>query len=310
MNERAIDPYVAESEAFLRMPLPVAWLRTLRSSLQNDQRNPGVKLAGFVPRSLGSPVFIIGSPRSGTTFLGECFRSLRSCAYFFEPPFAKRAARMAHLSEWDEHRTSELIRIAYMWLAAARGVSHLRFVEKTPTNCFLVPVLKNAFPDAKFIYIVRDGRDAAVSYSKKPWCVAESLGSKQREPGGYLYGPYPRFWVERGREREFFTTSNIHRSIWVWRSYVEHAEKGLNRLDPGDVLRVRYESLIREKDRYSSQILDFLRIDEQSLRESFRSAVEQGTDRSIGTWRRELGAGEMETIEREAGRIMASYGYT
>ena len=52
----------------------------------------------------------------------------------------------------------------------ARNVEHFgasRWMEKTPANIYCFMEIRSLFPSAKFVHIVRDGRDAAVSYFRR-----------------------------------------------------------------------------------------------------------------------------------------------
>jgi hypothetical protein len=78
--------------------------------------------------------------------------------------------------------------MTYAWLMRIRVETDRRFCEKTPGNCFIIPFLDRCFTGAKFIHIVRDGRDAALSLSKKPWYKSESRHSGVRDPDGTSSG--------------------------------------------------------------------------------------------------------------------------
>lgn len=49
------------------------------------------------------------------------------------------------------------IRAAFLRYQEANGGR--RIMEKTPSNCLRVPFIRKVFPEAKFIHLVRDGRD-------------------------------------------------------------------------------------------------------------------------------------------------------
>lgn len=40
-------------------------------------------------------------------------------------------------------------------------------MDKTPSNCFRIPFIHQVFPDARYIHIIRDGRDVAFSAMNK-----------------------------------------------------------------------------------------------------------------------------------------------
>ena len=127
-------------------------------------------------------------------------------SYHHEPAATKAAGRYVYEGPGASRGAQLVLPAGLPWLLRIELDGGLRFAEKTPTNAFLVPFLDRAFPDAQFMHIIRDGRDAAASHLHKPWLRAEaSRGSGEREPGGYLYGPWAPFWVEPERRDEFET---------------------------------------------------------------------------------------------------------
>jgi len=58
------------------------------------------------------------------------------------------------------------------------------FIEQTPWYGQRIEVLNELFPDAKYIHVIRDGRDVAISFSRSPWWhddVYENLGRWDEE---------------------------------------------------------------------------------------------------------------------------------
>ena len=267
-----------------------------------------VRLSRFVRPNLDAPVFLIGSPRSGTTFLGDCLATLPGLSYHFEPAATKYAARFVYDGTWGFARARQFYRAVYGWLTRVHLDSDLRFAEKTPRNCFLVPFLARAFPDAVFVYIERDGRDAALSHSKKPWLQGSQARSGQREPGGHGYGE-ARFYIEPDRAAEFEGTTDIHRCIWVWRRHVEAARAGLAALPEAQVHVVRYESLVEAPHAEADRLLDFLGAHTPAARALFEAQAAQARPDSVGIWRRELSNEALMQIEGEAGPLLRDLGY-
>lgn len=119
------------------------------------------------------PVFIIGSPRSGTTILA---RSLGEHSAFWtseESHFLSRLVELAadiHASGIEGHRQS------WIWaqgVGQAEFVSYLgtgvnalftsrsngrRWIEHTPYYLEIAGTLAEMFPQARFIHMLRDGR--------------------------------------------------------------------------------------------------------------------------------------------------------
>lgn len=219
--------------------------------------------------NLKAPLFVVGAPRSGTTFLGDCINVLPEYSYHFEPVATVAASRYLYHNKWSFQHACFFYRLVYKWLMRIHLEGNLRFTEKSPDNCFLIPFLHQCFPDAKFIHIIRDGRDSALSNTKKPWLSSFSNGSGLREPSGYLFGSRPRYWVEPDRALEFQNTSDIHRCIWCWRRHVEAALNHSSFLPSNQFFEVRYESLVTYPELNADEILDFLEIDEPKSKAIF-----------------------------------------
>src|SRR2546429_582728 len=196
----------------------VTWLRMLRlgaiglaSDFRDRRREPALRKrpsAHALDPRLHRPIFIIGAPRSGTTFLGSCLGRMPEVSYHFEPRLTKAAARCVYDGSWTERRCAAVFRGFYSAMLLAGLDGGRRFAEKNPENGFVVPFLAESMPDAQFVHIIRDGRDAAVSHSEQPWLNAASAGSGRRGRGGQLWGNTARWWVEPDRREEFAAVSD------------------------------------------------------------------------------------------------------
>jgi hypothetical protein len=270
--------------------------------LDRHRKLTSKRLAASIFPSLRRSIFVVGAARSGTTFLGDCLGRLPEVTYHHEPPATKAAGRYVYEGLWGYRRSRAFYRLVYRWLVRVERDGDLRFAEKTPTNVFLMPFLAKAFPDAQFIHIIRDGRDAASSHMHKPWLRAEDAWSGEREPGGYLHGPWPSFWVEPERRDQFLQTSDARRMAWAWRDGPA--------LGPERYHELRYEDLVRQPLDEAERILDFLGIDRSRSRDAFTSAAMRADDSSVGTWRSTFYPSEMAEIETEAGDLLRQLGYT
>lgn len=301
--------------------LPVRWwnlplwaAKTVNNSLYHRKKPPRPFTLRRFRRSLfpslDQPIFILGAGRSGTTFLGDCLDALPEISYHHEPVATKAAVKHIYAGEWTQAQAARYYRTVYRWLMRIYLDGDLRFAEKTPRNGYIVEFLASAFPDSKFIHIVRDGRATALSLSKKPWLSAAAINSERHEPGGYPHGPYPRYWVPADRRQEFFTTSDIHRCIWDWRSNTEAVLASLQRLPPSRYHQLRYEAIAEDPHGEADRITSFLGITSEESRRSFREAVARFKPDSLDRWKEELGPQDLEIIEREAGPLLRKLGYT
>ena len=115
-------------------------------------------------------VFIVGSPRSGTTILGEILGRHPDVVQWYEPYFIwdyyignleTDVRSQKHLSE----KHSRFIKKEFGRYLAKSGSKLL--VEKTPENSFKIPFIHTVFPKAKWIHLIRDGRAVTASIHRE-----------------------------------------------------------------------------------------------------------------------------------------------
>lgn len=294
--------------------LPYWVLRTYRAHRQ--QHRPKKLHGGFaralrlIKPNLRDPIFVLGAPRSGTTFLGECLAQLPELSYHFEPVLTKAGVRAIYDGEWNRTTGAFVYRSVYSWLMRLSNESELRFCDKTPGNCFIIPFLLQVFPKAQFVHILRDGRDSALSLSKKRWYRADMAGKGVRDADGYFCGPGKRFWVKDEQVDDYEHADDLHRCIWLWREYVESAIRGTRQVPETQLLELKYEEFIEEPSKHSRRILDFLGIDRSHSRQSFEEFVSRKANPgSLGRWRTEINEIQLAPMHADAGALLVSLGY-
>ena len=249
-------------------------------------------------RRLGSEerlVFVVGSPRSGTTFTGSALGSLPGFVDLDEvQPW--KAAIPTLVGRPDDEVGVRLRRILerVRRLGLARG---LRGVEQTPETSFVLPAVLLAYPEAVAVHVVRDGRDVATSLLERGWLSVERSGG---DDAGLAYGAHARFWVEPGREEEFARVSDATRAAWAWRRYVTSAGAV-----PERTVEVRYEQLVGDPAAAAAPVAAALGVDAGIVADVFARAH----DTSAGRWRRDLTAEQLADVEREAGAQLVALGY-
>jgi len=239
-------------------------------------------------------VFVVGSPRSGTTFLAGAIGSLPGFVDLGE--LAPVKAAVPELAALPPDEAARRLRRT---LAVARRVGlvgSVRAVEQTPELAHLARVLPLAFPDATIVHIVRDGRDVACSLLEKPWLKREQPSS---DDAGLPYGSYARFWVEPDRRAEFEAASDARRAAWVWRSYVTAARAAASAVE------VRYEQVAAEPAAVASLLATALGAPVEPLTAQLRRAH----DTSVGRYRDDLGTAQLADVEDEAGGLLRELGY-
>jgi LPS sulfotransferase NodH len=208
----------------------------------------------------GPPVIVLGVSRSGTTLLKEMLDAgstlaIPSESYFIPQLWDRHGARprteailedlgrLARVREWgvavDEVRGrlpadasfAAVIEAVYGSYAAARGKE--RFGDKTPTYMQHLELLERVFPGAQYVHIVRDGRDAALSF----------LAMRRR----------PRFNWARPRGVAGFACA--------WRREVMGARRLGQTLGPARYHELRYEDLVADPGRRLGEVCEFLGLD-------------------------------------------------
>jgi hypothetical protein len=240
-------------------------------------------------------VFVVGSPRSGTTFTGSALGSLPGFVDLDEvQPW--KAAIPELLGRPEDEVAARLRRILerVRRLGLARG---LRGVEQTPETSFVLAAALRAYPEAVAVHVMRDGRDVVTSLLERGWLSVERSGA---DDARLPFGPHARFWVEPGREEEFARVSDVTRGAWAWRRYVTAAAAV-----PERTVEVRYEELVADPAAAAAPVAEKLGVASQLVAEVFGKVH----DRSAGRWRRDLTPDQLADVEREAGDVLVALGY-
>jgi hypothetical protein len=242
----------------------------------------------------GRLVFVIGSPRSGTTFLGATIGKLPGFVDLGEvQPLKAATPDLFGMTEEAAARKLRRILQAQRILSLVPG---MRGVEQGPETGFVFPAALRAYPEGKAVHILRDGRDVVCSLLERGWLRA----GEARWRDQVAEGQQARFWVEPMRREEFESASEATRAAWVWRRYVNASRRPHERK-----IEIRYEDMTGDPERVAAAIADQIGAHGPELLSRLASAH----DRSIGRWRRDLTAEQLADVEREAGDLLAETGY-
>jgi hypothetical protein len=234
-------------------------------------------------------VFVVGSPRSGTTFLGTAIGSLPGFVDLGEvAPLKAEVPEMYGTNDATARIRTILDRVRRLGL-----VTGLRAVEQTPELSFVLADALRAFPEARAVHIVRDGRDVVCSLLERGWLGAERTGA---DDARLPYGARARFWVEPERVDEFERASEPTRAAWAWRRYVSAARSA-----PERTLDIRYEALAESHDALAAH----LGVPAGAVQRTLAGAHTQ----SIGRFRHDLTPEQLGEVERESGPLLRELGY-
>ena len=155
--------------------------------------------------TMPDPVFVIGCSRAGTTVTFETLAASGDFVHFpFELPQFWNQLAGPHHNGWDSEAASAAdARPGHREQALAHYFAHLgsgRVLDKTCINTLRVPYLSALFPQARFVFIQRDGRDN-ISSMMDGWRHGRTDGGFSLTP---VLGPPPcEVAIEGGQFREW-----------------------------------------------------------------------------------------------------------
>jgi hypothetical protein len=241
-------------------------------------------------------VFVIGSPRSGTTFLARSVGSLPGFVDLGEvAPLKATIPELTALAPTEAARRIRRIVDVTRRLGLA---GRRRAVEQTPESVYVVDAIALAYPHASFLHILRDGRDVVCSLLERGWLSAGRGGA---DDAGLRYGAEPRFWVEAERREEFHTATDARRAAWAWRRYVSAALRAPRER----TLEVRYERLVTDQPAVAAEVAAFLGVESDESRRALAEAHRE----SVGRYLQDLAPEQLADVEAEAGELLAKLGY-
>jgi hypothetical protein len=162
-----------------------------------------------------------------------------------------------------------------------------------------VGFLRAAFPEARFIHVVRDGRAVANSWLQMGWWRG------YQGPSAWHLGPLPpqyeAEWIESGRS--FVVLGGLG-----WKMLVEAFEAAQATVPAESWLEVRYEELIARPRHHMARMLDFAGLSWDDDFEVQFSQFRGGAGR-LDAFRRDLGPDGVAALERSIGPTLRAYGY-
>jgi len=233
-------------------------------------------------------VFVIGSPRSGTTFLGKAIGSLPGFVDLGEVV----TTTVSELADLDPTAAARRLRRTLDLSRRVGLAASVRAVEQTPEMAFLAQSIPLAYPSGRIVHIVRDGRDVVCSLLEKGWL------SEQRS--GRRFGSYARFWVEPSRVNEFPQVSEARRAAWAWRRYVTAAMSADVALT-----ELRYEDMASRPALVAEALAGALDAPPGPI----AKALSRAHSSSVGRYRRDLTPDQLADVEAEAGDLLRDLGY-
>ena len=276
-------------------------------------------------RQIREPILIIGSPRSGTTLLGNWIGRHPEIAYWEEPRTIwnqGNAWRPDDRLVADDLTPKIARRIDDRFSRFLTESGRSRFAEKTPSNCLRLPFIHALYPDARLIHLVRDGRAVVASmmrmlakppdrgrlvarFRETPWRDLPALAPllfrgviapRFRRKGKPFWGPRPPGWESW---LDLPVPTMLARQ---WKSLEETAKANVALFPASQRCEIRYEDLVTDPSETLAPAWNIAGL--PPLAESFACHPERAE-----SWRTELDRDTIELIETEAGDCLETLGY-
>lgn len=279
-------------------------------------------------------IIIIGAARSGTNMLRDILTQLPGFGTWpcDEINYIWRHGNVTEpTDEFGPEQATEpvkrFIRRAFEQLAQKHDLAYV--VEKTCANSLRVGFVDTIFPEAKYVNIIRDGRDVVASAQKR-WMAPLDLPYIMRKARfvpatdipyyafRYLWNRFYRvisqerrlaFWGPRftGMEEALKHHSLAEVCALQWQRSVERTDQSFARIDSARIYSLRYEEFVSQPAEALQKLGDFLSI---TISPEEAKKLTQGvSNQSVGRWKTELDRQTLSSIETLLYETLNQHGY-
>ncbi|MEZ4736132.1 MAG: sulfotransferase [Caldilineaceae bacterium] len=219
---------------------------------------------------LKPPIILLGNTRSGTTIVQQVMGAHPEIAEWYEPRTLWLYADPGrHHDEFDERDATDPVKrhIRQQFLKFQRQHGNRIVLEKTPANILKIPYVRAIFPEATYLFMVRNPFSFISSVEMKWQRTASVKGIRRRlqwTPITQLHHyagrlimqqvekrilrrKYTSLWGPRykGIEQDLKTNDLLTVIARQWSVCSRKAEQDLARFGQGEVLRLKYEEFVQ-----------------------------------------------------------------
>ena len=219
------------------------------------------------------PIIVIGAARSGTKFLRDCLSRSSDCVavpYDINYIWRYGQTKLQH-DILDPKLITPKIQnfICNTIPKLAKAEAGDIVIEKTVSNTLRIPFVNAIYPEAKFVHLIRDGREVVES-SMRQWTYPPDTGAllkklksmpiqnigyvfwyakniqsgllKGGRKGGNIWGPrYP------GIMNDVKTASLVQICANQWKHCIETSLKDFSQIDADRIHTIRYEDFVSDR---------------------------------------------------------------
>ena len=281
-----------------------------------------------------APAIIIGAGRSGTNMLRDLLVALPEFSTWpcDEINYIWRYGNRAFETDEFTREMANPDSVKYIrgqFEAQRRKHPKKTLVEKTCASSLRCGFIHEIFPNAKFVHIIRDGRDVAASAALR-WNASLDIGYLLKKarfvPKSDLFYYASSYFKARvhkltsGKSRlstwgpkfegmqQAFTDNSLPVACAIqWQRCVDAAATQLNELPTEQVMTIRYEAFTQNPAEEFEKVCQFL--GSQPPKETIDELVKAVSNRSVGKWRKQLNDQEVSEIRRLVGDQLDQLGY-
>ena len=275
--------------------------------------------------------FIVGAQKSGTTWLQKSLNSIEGIHCLGEGHFIDKLLMPMAQTRYEYNQMmqilnqqqyegkgcygpvpdQEFLSLMRSWIlnimvrnAKAPQDSILALGDKTPANSFHIPTLKQLFPRSRFIHLLRDGRDVAVSAFRH----RERILNESNQAGLDLNAEAPQLLAK-------------------WAGFTRAVRKVESAGIP--IHTVRYEAMLEDGVTALRSCVDYLLPENNISNDQLQAAVNANSFQTLsggrepgtidnnavvrrgqaGSWRDELNPGVSDKFNPEDRELLESLGY-
>jgi Sulfotransferase family len=284
-------------------------------------------------RKVQRPVFVLGAPHSGTDLVGCALKrspgfhvtigqdAVQSVVYAFaRSPSIQRGRgeaaatvlRDAFAQAWlvTAHgclTCSPACRYAGQVTGPARCVTEREIVhygDASPDLMYCATALVAAFPDARLVQIIRDGRDVVAAMLADP----QALGwFKSGVANVETEFPNPLLGIETEQDRAIWPRlSTVGKCALRWRGSVRAMARLRAAMSADQLTTLRYENVVSQPAATAAALSSFVG---RSVGQSELGHRDGQASAEPGSWRRLLTSAQLGEIESVAGSDLRRVGY-
>ena len=289
--------------------------------------------------SLKEPVFIIGTGRSGSTVFADLLRTHPEFSYMttlshrypYNPNLNRQILNLMHLPVFGKYVETKFgLSEAYpFWDSLFRGFSQStrelnsndvtekvrksvidgitsimvpkrdKFISKI-TGWPRIGFLHEIFPDAKFVHIVRDGRDVACSL------IQTTFWRGWQGPHNWRLGLLPEEYEAEWKRND---NSYVILAGIFWKIILDSIDNISSTLPTNQFIEIRYEDFVKDPTKYSDLIFQQLGMPLYTNKMEKISNLLAIKDRG-NRWKKDLNSQQTKLITESLESDLVNRGYT